>query len=50
MRLDIARVYFNHPVIKRLFSTTIRSFKDNSAVIDENLLSKRFVGLEKNIW
>ncbi len=50
-----AKVRFNCSVNKRLFSTTMACSNDEimqkkTLEKEENLLSKRFLGLEKNIW
>ncbi len=50
-----ARVCLHRDYTKRLLSTTMASPNKESSTTEppekqDNLLSKRFVGLEKNIW
>ncbi len=49
------RFYLNRNYTKRLLSTTMTSSNEKSSETEasekqDNLLAKRFVGLEKNIW
>ncbi len=49
------RLYLNHSYTKRLLSTIMTSSNEQSSETEtsekqDNLLAKRFVGLEKNIW
>jgi hypothetical protein len=52
LRSTTSRVWTNVCFVnKRLFSTTMASsVQTKTSDKEENLLSKRFVGLEKNIW
>ncbi len=46
-------VHLNHSIINRFSSTTMTSINDEESLKtkqEDNLLSKRFIGLERNIW